>query len=66
MEPVNGLWLLAIDANVYKPKAGYGAKGNEATAFEGSGNAGYNAMFDYKPQVMAWVKQVAVRAKASG
>jgi 3',5'-cyclic AMP phosphodiesterase CpdA len=66
VEPVQGLWLLAIDANVYKPKADYTGKGNEAAAFEGSGNAGYNAMFDYKPQVMAWVKQVAERAKAQG
>lgn len=66
VEPVEGVWLLAIDANVYKPKAGYKGKGNEAAAFEGSGNAGYNAMFDYKPQVMAWVKQVAARAKAQG
>ncbi|CAI3795410.1 metallophosphoesterase family protein [Rheinheimera sp. MM224] len=66
VEPVEGVWLLAIDANVYKPKAGYQGKGNEAAAFEGSGNAGYNAMFDYKPQVMAWVKQVAARAKAQG
>lgn len=66
VEPVKGLWLLAIDANVYKPKAGYTGNGNEAAAFEGSGNAGYNAMFDYKPQVMAWVKQVAARAKVQG
>lgn len=66
VEPVEGVWLLAIDANVYKPKAGYRGKGNEAAAFEGSGNAGYNTMFDYKPQVMAWVKQVAARAKAQG
>lgn len=66
VEPVQGLWFLAIDANVYKPKASYTGKGNEAAAFEGSGNAGYNAMFDYKPQVMAWVKQVAERAKAQG
>jgi len=66
VEPVKDLWLLAIDANVYKPKPGYTGKGNEAAAFEGSGNAGYNAMFDYKPQVMAWVKQVAARAKAQG
>ncbi len=66
VEPVEGVWLLAIDANVYKPKALYQGKGNEAAAFEGSGNAGYNAMFDYKPQVMAWVKQVAARAKAQG
>lgn len=66
VEPVQGLWLLAIDANVYKPKAGYTGKANAAAAFEGSGNAGYNAMFDYKPQVMAWVKQIAARAKAQG
>lgn len=66
VEPVQGLWLLAIDANVYKPKAGYTGKANQAEAFEGSGNAGYNAMFDYKPQVMAWVKQIAARAKAQG
>lgn len=66
VEPVKGLWLLAIDANVYKPKADYQGKGNEAAAYEGSGNAGYNAMFDYKPHVMQWVKQVAERAKAQG
>ncbi len=47
-------------------KRSYQGKGNQATAFEGSGNAGYNAMFDYKPQVMAWVEQVAARAKAQG
>jgi 3',5'-cyclic AMP phosphodiesterase CpdA len=66
VEPVKDLWLLAIDANVYKPKAGDQGKTNTAEAFEGSGNAGYNAMFDYKPQVMAWVEQVAARAKAQG
>lgn len=66
VEPVKGVWLLAIDANVYTPKAGYKGPANTAAAFEGSGNAGYNAMFDYKPHVMAWVKQVAERAKAQG
>ncbi|WP_127021284.1 metallophosphoesterase family protein [Rheinheimera mangrovi] len=70
VEPVQGLWLLAIDANVYKPKASSPntstGKANQAADFEGSGNAGYNAMFDYKPQVIAWVKQVAERAKIQG
>ncbi|MDR7119107.1 metallophosphoesterase [Rheinheimera soli] len=66
VEPVQGLWLLAIDANVYKPKANDQGKGHLAAAFEGSGNAGYNAMFDYKPAVMQWVKHVAERAKAQG
>ncbi|RVT45472.1 metallophosphoesterase [Rheinheimera sediminis] len=65
VEPVKDLWLLAIDANVYKPKAGSKGPATAAT-FEASGNAGYNAMFDYKPAVLAWAKQVAARAKAQG
>ncbi len=66
VEPVKDLWLLAIDANVYKPKADYQGPAHTAEAFEGSGNAGYNAMFDYKPAVLAWVKKVTARAKAQG
>ena len=66
VEPVKGLWLLAIDANVYKPKVGYQGPAHSAEAFEGSGNAGYNAMFDYKPQVVAWVKKITAKAKAQG
>ncbi len=61
VEPVEGLWLLAIDANVYTPK--YSANSNESTTYNGSSNAGYNQMLIYKKPVLAWIKDVAKRAK---
>ena len=65
VEPVPGLWLLAVDANVYVPDqnadAGQpGAAGN----FAGSGEAGYNRMMTHKQQTVAWMAFVARRAKA--
>lgn len=57
VEPVKDLWLLAVDANVYIPKD------YAKHIFNGSGNAGYNAMFSYKQPVLAWIKSVAQRAR---
>lgn len=59
VEPIEGLWLLAIDANVYTPL--YSA--NQPTTYKGSSNAGYNQMLIYKKPVLAWIKGVAKRAK---
>lgn len=61
-EPVPGLWLLALDANVYLPNP----KGDplQASGYRGSGNAGYNAVIRYKPYLLDWIKDVAARAKA--
>ncbi len=56
VEPLPGLWLLALDANVYLPKAGGG--------FSGSGNAGYNALLAHKPYLIDWIADVVARAKA--
>ena len=65
VEPVPGLWLLAVDANVYLPRdkadaAHPGAAGN----FSGSGEAGYNNMLTHKQQTVAWMASVVQRAKA--
>lgn len=60
-EPVDGVWLLAIDANVYIPKGSYANK-----QFNGSGNAGYNALIEYKPKLMAWIADVVKRAEKQG
>lgn len=57
VEPVEGLWLLAIDANVYV------IENASEQAFKGSSSAGYNAMFTYKKPVLEWIKSVVVRAK---
>ena len=60
VEPVAGLWLLAIDANVYVPQSASEAR------FSGSGNAGYNLMFSHKTHVMEWIKSVVARAEQQG
>ncbi|SNS98061.1 MULTISPECIES: metallophosphoesterase [unclassified Azospirillum] len=58
VEPVAGLWLLAIDANVYRPTQGGG--------FKGSGDAGWNEIASWKPHLLAWVADVAKRAQQQG
>lgn len=59
VEPVPGVWLLAIDANVYLPQAG-------GSGYAGAGNAGYNRMFSHKTQVTDWITQVVQRAEQAG
>ncbi len=60
VEPVDGVWLVGIDANVYVPT------GDGANDFNGSGDAGYNKMLTHKPHVIAWLKDVVARGKAQG
>ncbi|MDP2716427.1 metallophosphoesterase [Rheinheimera sp.] len=59
VEPVEGVWLLAIDANVYIPQA-------DGKGYAGAGNAGYNRMFSHKTQVTDWIAQVVQRAAQAG
>jgi 3',5'-cyclic AMP phosphodiesterase CpdA len=58
VEPVAGLWLLAIDANIYRPK--------EEGGFKGSGDAGFNELATWKPHLLAWIADVAARAQQQG
>ncbi|MBS75350.1 metallophosphoesterase [Variovorax sp.] len=60
VEPVEGLWLVGIDANVYVPT------GTGPNDFNGSGDAGYNKMLTHKPHVIAWLKDVVARGKKQG
>ncbi|WP_299268548.1 metallophosphoesterase [uncultured Psychrosphaera sp.] len=65
VEPVKGLWLLAIDANVYIPNL----DSTDLTApktFKGSSSAGYNKMFTHKTQVIEWISNVVKRAEKEG
>jgi hypothetical protein len=68
VEPVAGIWLLAIDANVYIPVEDVVNSANsiDPDNYRGSGNAGYNRMFSHKTHVMEWIKQVVARASAKG
>ena len=63
VEPVAGLWLLAIDANVYQPDFN---KGHGPIAFSGSGNAGYNAVSHDKKYLLDWIAKVVQQANLRG
>lgn len=58
VEPIKGVWLMAIDANVYAPQWQ-----NSPLTFKGSSGAGYNALIDAKPLLLKWIKTVVKRAK---
>ncbi|MGL6314616.1 metallophosphoesterase [Vibrio sp. WXL103] len=63
VEPVEGLWLMAIDANVYVPEEGAPDNSQNPGDFAGSGNAGYNVMLTHKKHVIDWIKDVTKAAK---
>ncbi len=65
VEPIPGLWLLMIDANVFVPRDGEFERGDSG-AFVDSTNAGWNGMLDHKRFVIAWMQDVATRAKNEG
>ncbi|SDO90055.1 Calcineurin-like phosphoesterase [Phyllobacterium sp. YR620] len=65
VEPVPGLWLLMIDANVFEPRSGEFVEGH-AGAFVDSTNAGWNAMLKHKAFILDWAKDVAARARLNG
>lgn len=58
VEPADGLWLLALDANVYVPKDVV----DGVNSFSGA-SIGYNDVLRYKSHLMPWVKNVALEAK---
>lgn len=64
-EPVAGLWLLMIDANVFEPRDGDFERGSSG-AFIDSTNAGWNAMLRHKRFVIEWIKDVTRRAELEG
>jgi 3',5'-cyclic AMP phosphodiesterase CpdA len=67
VEPVEGVWLLSIDSNVYLPTASSDpAQPESAANFNGSGDAGWNKMITHKQHVVAWARDVAERARKSG
>ncbi|WIE07162.1 metallophosphoesterase [Providencia rettgeri] len=64
VEPIPGLWLMAVDANVYVPSEKADINHPKAAKnFAGSGNAGYNKMLTHKQQTVEWMADVAKRAK---
>lgn len=65
VEPEPDLWILSIDANVFEPRNGR-PDNTDPEAFKDSTNAGWNAMVRLKSFILAWMADVAARAKKSG
>lgn len=63
VEPVAGLWLLAIDANVYQPKKGGSGDKQDHENFAGSSEAGYNKVITHKTHLLEWITDVVKRAQ---
>ncbi|MCP2027448.1 3',5'-cyclic AMP phosphodiesterase CpdA [Flavobacterium sp. HSC-32F16] len=65
VEPIKGIWLLAIDANAYVPSEKLSGKPNDPHDFSGA-NTGYNNVLIYKNHLLNWVKKVSAEAKQKG
>ncbi len=65
VEPAEGLWLLAIDANVYLPKKTTSGENQDSVEFS-SANVGYNNILTHKKHLVTWAKKVADKAKRKG
>ena len=61
VEPVAGLWLLALDANVYLPGEKAGSYPADPNSYSGSGE-GYKNLLSHKKHLVKWVEKVAGQA----
>jgi len=65
VEPVEGLWLLMIDANVFEPRNGQW-KPSQKQAFLDSSEAGWNSLLRNRPHVIDWISEICSRADQTG
>jgi 3',5'-cyclic AMP phosphodiesterase CpdA len=65
VEPVDGLWLLSLDANVYRPNDRADVAAG-APRIRDCTDIGWNATLAAKPHLVAWIADVARRARALG
>jgi 3',5'-cyclic AMP phosphodiesterase CpdA len=65
VEPVEGLWLLALDSNVYQPKSG-GIDPGKASSYVDSKVGKWDAVVRHRPYLLDWMADVRRRADAEG
>lgn len=65
VEPVAGLWLLALDGNVYLPND-KAAEDPENADLYSNASIGYNQVLSNKQHLFSWVKQVTAEAGRLG
>jgi hypothetical protein len=61
VEPINGLWLLALDGNTYLKK-----EDAEGKPFYVNNGTGYNNVIKYRKYLIDWVAKVAKEAEKRG
>ncbi|SFD55150.1 metallophosphoesterase family protein [Flavobacterium phragmitis] len=64
VEPIDGLWLMAIDGNVYIPKKMNGDPKDSNSYSEAS--TGYNNVLSNKKHLIKWVSAISAQAKKQG
>jgi 3',5'-cyclic AMP phosphodiesterase CpdA len=64
VEPIDGLWLIAIDGNVYIPKKNDGDPKDPKNYSEAS--TGYNNVLSNKKHLIKWVETISAEAKKQG
>lgn len=65
VEPVEDVWLLSLDANVFVPRDG-DAFASAEEEFDDSTDAGYNALVRHRPYLVDWIADVSRRAAQLG
>jgi len=64
VEPIDGLWLMAIDGNVYIPKKNDGDPKDSKSYAEAS--TGYNNVLSNKKHLIKWVEAISAQSKKQG
>lgn len=65
VEPEEGLWFVAIDANVYIPKENALSDPLNPTSYN-SPSIGYRNMLTHKRHLVTWIEEITQRAEALG
>jgi 3',5'-cyclic AMP phosphodiesterase CpdA len=65
VEPIEGLWLLAIDANVYIPIKNATADAKDSKNYSDA-STGYNNVLSNKKHLIKWIADVSLAAKQQG
>ncbi|OMQ10412.1 metallophosphoesterase [[Flexibacter] sp. ATCC 35103] len=64
VEPVDGLWLMSIDGNVYIPKKNDSDPKDSKSYSEAS--TGYNNVLSNKKHLIKWVEEISEQARQQG
>ena len=65
VEPIDGLWLMAIDGNVYIPKKNASPDTKDSKNYS-EASTGYNNVLSNKKHLIKWVEEISAEAKKQG